>query len=401
MKLTVDTNCPWTPVEALEMARRFRPHDLLWLEEPVWPPEDWAGLARVRAEGGIALAAGENTSNPIDFKHMFDAGAVTYAQPSVTKIGGMSALREVAMLAEAAGVTLVPHSPYFGPGLLATLHFLAAQPREPLVERIYATLEPDLFGGVDQREERHASAVPQGPGLGVGSGPRGDRALPDRVSAVAPSRIGVAISGGLTAPEIVECVRLAEDLGYESAWVAEGHGGDQFAILAACATATKRIRLGTAISSVFVRSVPTIAMAAATVDALSGGRFVLGLGSSHRVQVEGEHGLPTPSPSSRVRESVEAIRALLRDGEVTYRGETVRIDRFDLWFTPASPAPPHLSLRALPAHAGGLRRARRRPHPHLEHGGGARARRRARRHGSAARRPPAPRTWRSPRSSPA
>ncbi len=157
---------------------------------------------------------------------------------------------------------------------------------------------------------------------------------------MAPPRIGVAISGGLTAPDIVECVRLAEELGYESAWVAEGHGGDQFAILAACATATKRIRLGTAISSVFVRSVPTIAMAAATVDALSGGRLVLGLGSSHRVQVEGEHGLPYAKPIPRVRESVEAIRALLRDGEVTYRGETVRIDRFDLWFTPLRPRLP-------------------------------------------------------------
>jgi probable F420-dependent oxidoreductase len=151
---------------------------------------------------------------------------------------------------------------------------------------------------------------------------------------VAPARIGLAVSGGLTAPEIVECVRLAEDLGYESAWVAEGHGGDQFAILAACATPTTRIRLGTSISSVFVRSVPTIAMAAATVDALSGGRFVLGLGSSHRVQVEGEHGLPYAKPIPRVRETVDAVRALLRDGEVSYRGETVRIDRFDLWFAP-------------------------------------------------------------------
>jgi D-galactarolactone cycloisomerase len=170
MKLTVDTNCPWTPVEALEMARRFRPHDLLWLEEPVWPPEDWAGLARVRQDGGIALAAGENASNPIDFKHMFDASAVTYGQPSVTKIGGVSALREVGILAEAAGVTLVPHSPYFGPGLLATLHFLAAQPREPLVERIYATLEPDLFGGVTNAKNG-TLAVPQGPGLGVDPDP--------------------------------------------------------------------------------------------------------------------------------------------------------------------------------------------------------------------------------------
>ena len=83
------------------------------------------------------------------------------------------------------------------------------------------------------------------------------------------ARLGLAISGGLSPTEIVECVKLAEDLGYESAWVAEGHGGDQFAILAACAVATRRILLGTSISSVFVRSAPTIAMAAATVDHLS------------------------------------------------------------------------------------------------------------------------------------
>ena len=101
---------------------------------------------------------------------MFDAGAVTYAQPSVTKIGGISGLREVATLAEAAGVTLVPHSPYFGPGLLATLQFLAAQPREPLVERIYCDLEPDLFGGATNAKNGML-AVPQGPGLGVDPDP--------------------------------------------------------------------------------------------------------------------------------------------------------------------------------------------------------------------------------------
>src|SRR5258706_16011320 len=111
------------------------------------------------------------------------------------------------------------------------------------------------------------------------------------------ARTGIAFSGtGLTPGEIVECVRLAEALGYESAWMTEGHAGDQFAILGACATATTRIALGTAISSVFVRSAPTIAMAAATVDHLSGGRLILGLGSSHKVQVEGEHGIPFGQP---------------------------------------------------------------------------------------------------------
>ena len=153
-------------------------------------------------------------------------------------------------------------------------------------------------------------------------------------------RLGIAFSGGANPAEIVDCVKLAETLGYESAWVAEGHGGDQFAVLSACAAQTSKIQLGTSITSVFVRTVPTIAMAAATVDAISGGRFILGVGSSHRVQVEPEHGVPYGKPLTRVRESVAIIRALLRDGRVSYAGETIRIDGFDLWFTPFRPQIP-------------------------------------------------------------
>ena len=148
------------------------------------------------------------------------------------------------------------------------------------------------------------------------------------------SRIGIAFSGGLTATEIADCAERAEALGYESVWVAEGHGGDQFAILAACALRTRRVRLGTAISSVFVRTAPTIAMAAASVDELSGGRFVLGLGSSHRVQVGPEHGVEYSRPLSRVRDTVAVVRGLLREGVVDHAGETIRIERFDLWFEP-------------------------------------------------------------------
>jgi alkanesulfonate monooxygenase SsuD/methylene tetrahydromethanopterin reductase-like flavin-dependent oxidoreductase (luciferase family) len=154
------------------------------------------------------------------------------------------------------------------------------------------------------------------------------------------ARIGLALTGGLAPGDIVECVQLAEELGYESVWMEEGHGGDQFAILTACALATTRIRLGTAISSVFVRSLPTIAMAAATVDHLSQQRFILGLGSSHKVQVEPEHGLPYGLPVSRMRDSVAVIRTLLRDGVVSYQGKTVTIERFDLWFTPIRPEIP-------------------------------------------------------------
>ena len=71
---------------------------------------------------------------------------------------------------------------------------------------------------------------------------------------------------------------------------------------------TRRIKLGTSISSVFVRSATTIGMASATVDQLSGGRFILGLGSSHRVQVEPEHGVPFVQPTQRLRTAFDGMR---------------------------------------------------------------------------------------------
>jgi probable F420-dependent oxidoreductase len=148
------------------------------------------------------------------------------------------------------------------------------------------------------------------------------------------SRIGIAISGGPNPADIIDLVVLAETLGYESAWVAEGHGGDQFAILAACAMRTSRIRLGTAISSVFVRTAPTIAMAASTVADLSGGRFILGLGSSHQAQVEPEHGVVYSKPLTRTRETVAVVRELLREGRASLQGATIRIENFDLWYAP-------------------------------------------------------------------
>ena len=154
------------------------------------------------------------------------------------------------------------------------------------------------------------------------------------------SRVGVAFSHGLNASEIVDCARLAESLGYDSVWMAEGHGGDQFATLAAVAAQTERVALGTCISSVFVRSAPTIAMAAAVVDQISGGRFILGLGSSHKVQVEPEHGLPYAKPVTRVRETAEVVRRLLRDGRVSYQGETITIENYELWFQPLRPSLP-------------------------------------------------------------
>jgi D-galactarolactone cycloisomerase len=164
-RLMADVNCPWTIWRALEMTRELEDADLTWLEEPVWPPGDHEGLARVRLEGGIPIAAGENAAGLLDFKHAFAAQAQDIAQPSVTKIGGPSAMIEIAALAKAFGVRLVPHNAYFGAGYLASLHINAALAPDSPFERLFIDLQDDPYGGLLQASEGRVQ-VPGGPGLG-------------------------------------------------------------------------------------------------------------------------------------------------------------------------------------------------------------------------------------------
>jgi len=164
--IMVDTNCPWTPEQARHMTLKLRPYDLHWLEEPIFPPEDFQAIARLRAGTGVAMAAGENNCTAFQFRDMLAANAVDYAQPSVTKVGGVTEFLKVAALADAAGVSLMPHSPYFGPGFLATLHLTAARGQPgALVERYHMDLEASLYGRLIDPVSG-AFAVPDGPGLG-------------------------------------------------------------------------------------------------------------------------------------------------------------------------------------------------------------------------------------------
>ena len=148
------------------MTLKLRPYDLHWLEEPIFPPEDFPAIARLRAGTGVAMAAGENNCTSFQFRDMLSVDAVDYAQPSVTKVGGVTEFLKVAHLADAAGVTLMPHSPYFGPGFLATLHLTAARGQPgALVERYHMDLEASLYGELID-PANGAFAVPDGPGLG-------------------------------------------------------------------------------------------------------------------------------------------------------------------------------------------------------------------------------------------
>ncbi|HTJ46435.1 MAG TPA: LLM class F420-dependent oxidoreductase [Kofleriaceae bacterium] len=121
-------------------------------------------------------------------------------------------------------------------------------------------------------------------------------------------------------------VRSAEELGYDSVWTAEAWGGDAVSPLAWIGAQTTRIKLGTAIMQLPGRSPANCAMTAMTMDALSGGRFVLGLGTSGPQVVEGWHGVPWVKPLTWLREYLTIVKQVLaREAPLQFKGERYRI----------------------------------------------------------------------------
>jgi L-alanine-DL-glutamate epimerase-like enolase superfamily enzyme len=162
--LMVDVNAPWNLQEALAAVEPLAELDLKWVEEPVWPPEDFEAAAEISAI--VPVAVGENVQTPTDFARLIETRAVDYIQPSVAKIGGISVMRDIYALANQASVAVAPHSAYFGPGLIATVHLAAALSRAPMVERLYSDLSENPFGEWYEPVGGYL-ALPQGPGLGI------------------------------------------------------------------------------------------------------------------------------------------------------------------------------------------------------------------------------------------
>jgi L-alanine-DL-glutamate epimerase-like enolase superfamily enzyme len=163
--LMVDMNCPLNGADAISFAHECRAATPMFLEEPVWPPEDFTTLADVRAKGGLDIAAGENACTVYQFRQMMAAGAVSHAQPSVTKVGGVTEFLKIAALADERGVKIVPHSPYFGPGFLATLQLMALRD-DGLIEVFNMKRAACLWGGRTDIDASGAIKVPEGAGLG-------------------------------------------------------------------------------------------------------------------------------------------------------------------------------------------------------------------------------------------
>src|SRR3954454_12413821 len=162
------------------------------------------------------------------------------------------------------------------------------------------------------------------------TGAHGTRAPPvatrgERILAV---RLGLHIGYwglGMTADEQLELVLEAERLGFDSVWTAEAYGSDAATILAWLAQATSRIKLGSAIFQMPGRSAAMTAMTAATIDQLSAGRMLLGIGLSGPQVAEGWHGQRFARPLQRTREYVAVVRMALARERVVFDGETLQL----------------------------------------------------------------------------
>lgn len=136
---------------------------------------------------------------------------------------------------------------------------------------------------------------------------------------------------------VLDLVREAEGLGYHSVWLGEAWGREIFTCLTALALGTQRIHLASGIINVFSRTPALVAMGAATVDEVSEGRFILGLGASGQIVIEQWHGVPFQQPLQRTREYIEIVRLALSGQRVNYQGRFFRLQNFRLAFTPPRP----------------------------------------------------------------
>jgi F420-dependent oxidoreductase-like protein len=130
---------------------------------------------------------------------------------------------------------------------------------------------------------------------------------------------------GTNPTELIALAQEAERLGYDSAWAAEAWGTDAVTVLSWLAATTTRIKIGSAILQMPARTPASTAMTAATLDLMSGGRFLLGLGTSGPQVVEGWHGEPWGKPLAKTREYVDLVRAALRREALEHDGEHYQI----------------------------------------------------------------------------
>ncbi len=147
-------------------------------------------------------------------------------------------------------------------------------------------------------------------------------------------RIGIAFGPSAPYKDVLYGTKLADELGFESAWISEGWGTDSLVVSTSLALNTKKIGLGTGVLNVFSRSPSAVAMGMASLDMVSNGRAMLGLGLSSPPLIEYWHGMKFERAQVRLREYVPIVRKILSGSRVEYEGEEFRLKHFKLSFEP-------------------------------------------------------------------
>lgn len=155
--------------------------------------------------------------------------------------------------------------------------------------------------------------------------------------------LSLAASNAVSLTDLIEAVTAADSLGYESAWIPETWGFDLGSVLAVLAMRTTRIGLAAGVFNVYSRSAALIAQTAATLQTVSGGRFILGLGASGPRVVEGWHGLPYRVPVARTEDYVKIIRLALSGNRVDFDSERFHLAGFKLGVRAVAPVPIYIA----------------------------------------------------------
>ena len=147
-------------------------------------------------------------------------------------------------------------------------------------------------------------------------------------------RIACSLGSLLSVEEVLQCTELVSKTKIDSIWIPETWGMENFSMLGAVANNTKTQKIGSSIINIYSRSPSTIAMGSATIDTLSNGRLILGLGTSSVPIVEDFHGQKFENPVQRMREYVEIIRLSLMKKQINYSGKIFDLKNFTLLIEP-------------------------------------------------------------------
>jgi len=165
VRLMVDVNCHWGLDHAIRIMPALLECDPYWLEDPIWPPENFAGLRDLKNRFGVRLAAGGDASTAWRFQEILDQDVLAFAQPDTCTVGGVTEFSGVATLCALKGVTVAPHTPFQGPALLASLHLISTLRDDSAYAYTFVDFGGSMYGAAGIPSNGFLK-VPEGPGLG-------------------------------------------------------------------------------------------------------------------------------------------------------------------------------------------------------------------------------------------